>query len=408
MTQTGNVHLEKPEPQRRNFVLATCCGAHIVQDGLGAALYVLMPILAQAFGLSYAQVGLIRAANNFASSFLEIPSGVLAEKHGEWKLLVFGLVCAFAGYFLLSLSTGLWTILISLLILGVGGGFQHALSSSLISRTSDDSSRRGRLGIYNSSGDVGKLAFTGMFGLATGIGLAWQGVVVGLSIIALATAIGVYLALRETDKAPQSAGPSTSGSLSLFSDWGFHDHKGFMALSVTVFLDTAVQTSFLVFVAFMFAEKGAASHLAAFAVVLTLVGGILGKGGCGFLAQRIGVRNAFILAQLATAALVVAVIISPLTAAFIILPLLGLFLQGSTTITYGAVSDVVRSDRQARGFAAIYTVSSLSAIAGPSVFGLLGDHFGLDQAILAMAIVSLLAIPPSLMLDLSRREQQSA
>lgn len=35
------------EPANRKTVLAVCCGAHGVQDGLGAALCVLMPILAQ-------------------------------------------------------------------------------------------------------------------------------------------------------------------------------------------------------------------------------------------------------------------------------------------------------------------------------------------------------------------------
>lgn len=42
--------------------LITCCGAHLIQDGLGALQYVLLPILAQLFGLNYAQVGLRLAA----------------------------------------------------------------------------------------------------------------------------------------------------------------------------------------------------------------------------------------------------------------------------------------------------------------------------------------------------------
>ena len=81
-------------PKNRKLILTVCCGAHAVQDGLGAALYILMPILAQAFGLSYAQVGMIRAANNCASTLFEVPSGVLAERFGERRLLVFGLICA--------------------------------------------------------------------------------------------------------------------------------------------------------------------------------------------------------------------------------------------------------------------------------------------------------------------------
>lgn len=392
------------DQRQRKLTLAVCCSAHAVQDGLGAALYVLMPILAQAFGLSYAQVGIIRAANNCASSLLEMPSGVLSERFGERKLLVFGLVCAGAGYLCLSFSTGLWTILVSLLILGTGGAFQHALSSSLVSNSHTAATRRAALGIYNSSGDVGKLVFTGLFGLATGIGLAWQGVVAAFSIIALFVALLVFLGLRSAGRGGGDPSPAKACAPAGSGGWGIDDRQGFMALCVTVFLDTAVQTSFLVFVVFVVADKGVATHLAAFAVVLTLIGGIFGKAGCGYLAQRIGIRNAFVLAQCLTAFGIVVVAMGSPIAGFVLLPVLGMFLQGSTSITYGAIADLIQSNRQSRGFAMIYTVSSLSAIVGPTVFGLLSDHSGLSMAMFAMAIVSLLAVPPSLLLK-SRVEQ---
>ena len=84
--------------RRSRLTLAACCGVHGVQDGLGATLYVLLPVLAQALGLSYAQVGVIRAANNAAMGMLEIPSGMLSERFGQRSLLVFGLLCAGFGY----------------------------------------------------------------------------------------------------------------------------------------------------------------------------------------------------------------------------------------------------------------------------------------------------------------------
>ena len=42
------------------MALVVSCTAHIAQDGLSAAIYVLMPVLAQAFGFTYAEVGLIK------------------------------------------------------------------------------------------------------------------------------------------------------------------------------------------------------------------------------------------------------------------------------------------------------------------------------------------------------------
>ena len=51
--------------QRRT--LKACAGVHVVHDGLADMLYALLPVLAQSLGLSYAQVGVIRAANNLAT-----------------------------------------------------------------------------------------------------------------------------------------------------------------------------------------------------------------------------------------------------------------------------------------------------------------------------------------------------
>ena len=74
-------------PNQSRATLFVCCGAHIIQDGLVALQYVLLPILAQALGLNYAQVGLLRALSNSAMSLLELPSGILAERYGERRLL---------------------------------------------------------------------------------------------------------------------------------------------------------------------------------------------------------------------------------------------------------------------------------------------------------------------------------
>jgi hypothetical protein len=45
---------------RSRATLATCSSAHVLHDGLTDVLYVLLPVIAQTFGLNYAQIGLIR------------------------------------------------------------------------------------------------------------------------------------------------------------------------------------------------------------------------------------------------------------------------------------------------------------------------------------------------------------
>jgi len=383
---------------KRKLTLATCCGAHIVQDGLSAALYVLMPILAQSFGLNYAQIGMLRSLHSATMSLFEVPSGVLAERFGERRLLVFGLICAGLGYLWLSTATSIWVIAMSFLLIGTGGAFQHALTSSLISNNYHDAGRRSALGIYNSAGDAGKLIFTGLLGLATGIGIAWQSAVIFFGVVALLFALVLLYTLRHIKVGGGRASTSPENTSVGPGGWGILDRTGFSTLCLSVFIDTAVQSAFLVFIVFVIAEKGVSNQLATFALILTLIGGMFGKAGCGYLAQRFGVRSSFALVQCATAAGIIALLMSPALVAFILLPILGMFLQGSTSITYGSISDLIRSDRQSRGFALLYSLAGLSAIVGPVTFGFISDYSGLNTAMMAMAFISLLAIPPLMFL----------
>lgn len=128
--------------KRSKLILAACSGAHAVQDGLSAAVYVLLPVLAQAFGLGYAQVAAVKAVKNCAMLLFEVPSGMLSERLGESRLLVFGLACAGSGYILFVAASGLWTVLVCLTVAGMGMGFQHALSSSIVSSAFDRQGRR--------------------------------------------------------------------------------------------------------------------------------------------------------------------------------------------------------------------------------------------------------------------------
>ena len=177
------------------LILSACCSTHVIQDGLTSSIYVLLPILAQNFGLGYMQIGLIRAVNSGAMWLLEIPAGILSERYGERRLLVLGLTGAGIGYFALSFAGGYYGVLLALFVTGCGAAFQHSLCSSLISRFYGEPQRRIALGSYNSSGDTGKLAFTLMASLLLGIGFGWQSITLGYGLLAAAAAAAVARAI---------------------------------------------------------------------------------------------------------------------------------------------------------------------------------------------------------------------
>ena len=88
--------------------LTTCCTAHTVHDGLSDVTYVLLPLLAQTFGLSLAQVGMIRSAHRVAMAAFQIPAGLFAERFGERNLLALGTAIAGAAFVALGYASGFW------------------------------------------------------------------------------------------------------------------------------------------------------------------------------------------------------------------------------------------------------------------------------------------------------------
>ena len=389
-----------PEPTRKS-VLSVTCIVHAVQDGLGAATYILLPILAQTYGLGYAQVGLFKGLKSAAQGLLEISSGIATERIGARRVLLLGLLASGAGFLALANASNAQMVLVCLIVVGVGAAFQHAPASALVSRAFASGSRRGAMGLYNSSGDVGKLLFAGGFSLAIGLGFAWNTVVAGYGLITIATAGLVFFALNAAAHPRRAHNqPGVKQERTTHTDtigWGVLDRRGFWALTTAIVLDGLVQAGALVFVSFLLLAKGMPLYVASFGAVLILIGGVFGKAGCGFLAEKVGVRRAFAWVQILTAIGLVAVALLPAVPVLALLPLLGVVLQGSTSITYGLVGDLIHPERTQRGFGLVYAAGSMSNVAGPLGLGLLGDALGIASTFYVMAGVSLMAILACLM-----------
>jgi FSR family fosmidomycin resistance protein-like MFS transporter len=389
--------------------LVASCGAHAIQDGLSALQYVLLPILAQLFNLNYAQVGFLRAVSHSAMSALEIPAGILSEKTGERKLLSFGLVCAGSGYLGLAFSPQFFLVAVCLLIAGVGAGFQHSLSSAIVVRSFQREARRRALGTYNSAGDAGKLAFTAAFSVGIGAGFAWNAVLIFLSLISMTFGLIVWRILRNYESREMAKNESGHRSdedsesvpehkTSKSKGWGIKHPCKFAVLGTVVFLDSVVQAVFLTFLAFVVLDKGAGETLASFSVVIALIGGMVGKFACGFLAGKYGDRFTFVMVQGLNVIGIALLVVLPLTPLLIVLPLIGLVTQGTSTVTYGSVSEFVDHDKQSRGYALIYTVASISSMVGPLLVGMVADYAGLDMAMWLLALIALIPLPMAFVL----------
>jgi MFS transporter, FSR family, fosmidomycin resistance protein len=386
--------MSRDKPRR---TLATCCATHTLHDGLSDVTYVLLPLLAETFNLSLAQVGLIRSAHRTAMASFQIPAGLIAERFGERNLLTLGTLIAGLAFLALGFASGFWVILVALFFAGCGSAVQHPLCSTIISHAYPDAGRRAALGTYNFSGDVGKFAFGGVVSLLLLLGISWQAPVVGFGLLGIVTAVAIGYFVTNTRDAGMTTGQIVKPAAKA-AGWGIHSRQGFTALCLIEILDSSTRTGFLTFIAFLLIAKGLPEGWAVLSVPLILVGGMAGKLACGLLAERFGIIRMVVMTEIATGGGILATLALTDIAAFLLLPLVGVVLNGTSSVLYATIGDFVERDRLPRAFGLFYTLGSICGIAAPLGYGLLGDAYGVETviAVLGIAIFATLPLAPLL------------
>jgi len=80
----------------------------------------------------------------------------------------------------------------------------------------------------------------------------------------------------------------------------------------------------------------------------------------------------------------------------VLLPLLGMMLNGTSSVLYGTVPELVPQEATERAFALFYTAVIGAGALAPILYGFLGDHIGIHAATVATALTAL-AIGPLVM-----------
>ena len=83
---------------------------------------------------------------------------------------------------------------------------------------------------------------------------------------------------------------------------------------------------------------------------------------------------------------------------------MGVALNGTSSVLYGTVADLVTADRRSRAYGLYYTVTIATSALSPSVYGLIGDVAGVTATLVIVAAVVLVTIPLCLALRASVAE----
>ncbi|PDT70349.1 MFS transporter [Bradyrhizobium sp. C9] len=356
---------------------------HALHDGYTDLIYVLLPVWQAEFALSYGLLALLRGLYAGAMAGLQIPVGRIAERIDGKIILIAGTALSALGYVFAGLSGGVIGLGLALALSGAGSSTQHPIASSAVSRAYG-AAARGPLGIYNFSGDLGKAAIPAATSILLVI-MSWRHTLLVVALAGLLVAISIALWMPSVGKGAEHKAASASRRSS--AGGGFH------CLLAIGILDTAVRMGFLTFLPFLLRDKGASLPTNGLALALVFIGGAAGKFTCGWLGERVGTLRTVLITEGGTTALILAVLVLPLAPAIVLLPLLGVMLNGTSSVLYGTVPELTPAHQTERAFALFYTGTIGSGAIAPVIYGVLGDALGPTLATTATALTALAICP---------------
>jgi MFS transporter, FSR family, fosmidomycin resistance protein len=366
--------------------LSVASGVHALQDGYTDLIYVMLPLWQAEFGLTYAAIGLLRGLFSGAMACFQIPATLLAERVGVAGVLAGGAALTGLAYMLAGAGGGLTMLVIALLLGGLGASTQHPLASALVAQAFTGGARIKALGIYNFAGDIGKMTVPALAALLLSV-LPWRGTVALLGLLGLAVAIAVIALLPRTRVETETTDEAPSAGISSRGSWGFP-----LLLTIGV-VDSATRMAFLTFLPFLLTAKGAGLPTVGLALTLVFAGGAAGKLVCAVIGARIGVVATVLLTEALTAAGIFALVPLSLVPSLVLLPLIGVALNGTSSVLYGSLPLLVRPDRRARAFGVFYTGTIGAGAVGPILYGVAGDLVGVPTALAIVACVVLVTLP---------------
>lgn len=362
---------------------------HLVNDGCFVAIYPVLPLIAREFGLSYAQVGMLKTALSTSSTSFQLPMAVLAERFGEITFLALGMAWVAAGLMIIGLAGSFVQVLLLTFCAGTGGSVQHPVASSFVSREYDGRKRGSALGILNFAGDLGKFIVPAVFAVSLTL-YGWRQSLFYLGAVSLLFSLMFWYILRHRDCRARASRPTTAPAI---KGWGILHPATFASLLSMGVLDASVRNALLTFVPFLLMEKGINEASTSLMLTVIFAGGAAGKLGCGLLADRLGTTKMILVTEILTG--IFTLLLLP-TSRLLLLPLLfllGFFLNGTSSVLLDGVADLFDSSKRSRGYGLYFTIYLGSGALGPIIYGLVGDMYGLHSVFVTMATAALAIVP---------------
>ena len=137
-------------PSYRYVVLVLCTLAFAATMVARLAISPVVPEVTATFSVSTGAVGLALSGMWAAYALTQFPSGVLADRYGERRVILTAVGVTAAASVLLSMSPTFAVFALTVVALGAGAGLHYSVATSFLARQFDDVGRA--IGVHVAGG----------------------------------------------------------------------------------------------------------------------------------------------------------------------------------------------------------------------------------------------------------------
>jgi FSR family fosmidomycin resistance protein-like MFS transporter len=354
--------------------------AHFAHHVTNSLLSALLPFIRDAFGLTYLESGFAVTAYTIASGVTNAPWGLLADRIGARRVIVWGLVLIGVASIAISGSANYWQLLLALMVMGVASGTYHAPASAIIAQTFSRARRGLALGTHTTAGHLSFFAAPLVAGTLAAIG-TWR---TPYLVFAAAPIACAFMLWRVAPPGARAAGRHEW--LATFNEIAAVARKIGGLVSLSIVFQVLLSAS-LAFLSLYFVDaRGISPAVAAALFGVPQLAGLVGAPLAGTLSDRFGRRVVLLLGLAITGPASWALVTLPNELLVFPLLALGLSLSVRATTTEVLIVDNTPAERRSTVLGTYYLVNQpVGGIAAP-IFGMIAGAVGIGAAFSALAL----------------------
>lgn len=363
----------------------TIVGGHFIHDIYTAFVSPLLPLIIERLSLSLTLAGSLTA-------LLQLPGllnpfiGYLADKISLRYFVILAPAVTATLISMMGFAPSYFALALILFVTGISVAAFHAPAPAMIAEVSGKKVGLG-MSLFMAGGELGRTVgpLLAVWAVSSWTLDGFYRIVV----LGWAASLVLYFRLRNISASPAEAGSVrallpylTTLFLPLLLITLF---RNFLIASLSVFLPTFMNV------------EGASLFIAGSALSIYELAGVAGALTSGTLSDKLGRKTVLVAASLASAAIMLLFLNVQGWFQALVLLLLGFANLSSSPVLLAAVQEHLPNNR-AMGNGLYMAINFMSQLLAILAVGQLGDHFGLRAAFLWSAVISLLAIPPILVL----------